>query len=40
MRVRLNANRHDYEADVQADTPLFTVLRDDLGLPGTHFGCG
>jgi aerobic-type carbon monoxide dehydrogenase small subunit (CoxS/CutS family) len=23
-----------------ADTPLLTVLRDDLGLVGTRFGCG
>ena len=40
MRFRLNVNRHDYEANVQADTPLLTVLRDDLGLTGTRFGCG
>ena len=40
MRFRLNINRHDYEADVQAGTPLLTVLRDDLGLTGTRFGCG
>lgn len=40
MRFHLNVNRHDCEADVQADTPLLTVLRDDLGLTGTRFGCG
>ena len=40
MRFHLNINRHAYEADVQADTPLLTVLRDDLGLTGTRFGCG
>ena len=40
MRFRLNVNRHDYEAEVQAGTPLLTVLRDDLGLTGTRFGCG
>jgi aerobic-type carbon monoxide dehydrogenase small subunit (CoxS/CutS family) len=40
MNFRLNVNRHYYEADVQAGTPLLTVLRDDLGLTGTRFGCG
>lgn len=40
MRFHLNINRNSYEADVQAGTPLLTVLRDDLGLTGTRFGCG
>lgn len=26
--------------DVDADTPLLWVIRDDLGLTGTKFGCG
>jgi aerobic-type carbon monoxide dehydrogenase small subunit (CoxS/CutS family) len=39
MRFRLNVNRRFYEVDVQVGTPLLTVLRDDLGLTGTHFGC-
>ncbi len=26
--------------DAAADTPLLYVLRNDLGLPGTRFGCG
>jgi len=26
--------------DVDADTPLLWVIRDDIGLKGTKFGCG
>jgi aerobic-type carbon monoxide dehydrogenase small subunit (CoxS/CutS family) len=26
--------------DVEADTPLLWVIRDELGLTGTKFGCG
>jgi isoquinoline 1-oxidoreductase alpha subunit len=36
----LQINGRDYEADVDADTPLLWVLRDNLGLVGTKFGCG
>ncbi|HEV2964600.1 MAG TPA: (2Fe-2S)-binding protein [Candidatus Angelobacter sp.] len=40
MHYRLNVNRHLYEAEVPSGTPLLSVLRDDLGLTGTRFGCG
>ncbi|HEX6890735.1 MAG TPA: (2Fe-2S)-binding protein [Chryseolinea sp.] len=33
-------NGRSYEADVDADTPLLWVLRDNFGLVGTKFGCG
>ena len=36
----LNINGKEYRADVAADTPLLWVLRDNLGLVGTKFGCG
>ena len=36
----LQINGRSYEADVDADTPLLWVLRDNLGLVGTKFGCG
>lgn len=38
MKLRINGN----EAEVNADpaTPLLWVLRDELGLTGTKFGCG
>ncbi|MBY0330310.1 MAG: (2Fe-2S)-binding protein [Acetobacteraceae bacterium] len=28
------------QVDSEADTPLLWVLRDDLGLTGTKYGCG
>ena len=40
MRFHLNVNRLSYDADVPQGTPLLMVLRDDLGLTGTRFGCG
>jgi isoquinoline 1-oxidoreductase subunit alpha len=36
--VTINGKRHDL--DLPADTPLLWVLRDELGLTGTKFGCG
>jgi isoquinoline 1-oxidoreductase alpha subunit len=37
---KLLINSRNYEADVDADTPLLWVLRDQLGLVGTKYGCG
>ena len=37
---RLNVNNQSHTVDVQPDTPLLWVLRDDLNLRGTKFGCG
>jgi isoquinoline 1-oxidoreductase alpha subunit len=36
----LSINGITYEADVDADTPLLWVIRDEIGLTGTKFGCG
>jgi isoquinoline 1-oxidoreductase alpha subunit len=36
----LKINGKDYQADVAPDTPLLWVLRDNLRLLGTKFGCG
>jgi len=36
--IKVNGKMHDL--DVEADTPLLWVLRDDLRLTGTKFGCG
>lgn len=37
----INVNGKDYELkDVPEDTPLLWVLRDNLGLTGTKYGCG
>ena len=36
----LNVNGKDVRVDVEADMPLLWVLRDELGLRGTKYGCG
>jgi isoquinoline 1-oxidoreductase alpha subunit len=38
--IKLTINGKERVADVEADTPLLWVLREDLGLTGTKFGCG
>ncbi len=40
MRYRLSVNGQRHEVDVDPDTPLLWVLRDELRLTGTKFGCG
>ncbi len=36
----LNVNGKTHKVDVAADTPLLWVLRDNLRMVGTKFGCG
>jgi len=36
----LKVNGQSHAVDVPADTPLLWVLRDNLDLPGTKYGCG
>src|SRR5262245_30244907 len=36
----LNVNGKRYDVDLPDDTPLLWVLRDQIGLTGTKFGCG
>ena len=36
----VNKNRVDISKDVPGDTPLLWILRDDLNLTGTKYGCG
>jgi aerobic-type carbon monoxide dehydrogenase small subunit (CoxS/CutS family) len=38
--VVLNINGSQHSVEVEADTPLLWVLRDELALTGTKFGCG
>jgi isoquinoline 1-oxidoreductase subunit alpha len=38
MKLQINGQEHDVSAP--PDTPLLWVLRDELGLTGTKFGCG
>lgn len=37
---QIDVNGQSREVEADADTPLLWVLRDDLDLPGTKFGCG
>ncbi len=38
--IRLQVNGKEHRLEVEADTPLLWVLRDNLGLTGTKYGCG
>jgi len=38
--AKLNINGKDREIAAAGDTPLLWVLRDEMGLTGTKFGCG
>jgi isoquinoline 1-oxidoreductase subunit alpha len=38
--IRLFVNGKQHQLDVSPDTPLLWVLRDNIGLSGTKFGCG
>jgi nicotinate dehydrogenase subunit A len=40
MGVTLTVNRTPVEVRAEGSTPLILVLRNELGLKGTRFGCG
>lgn len=40
MAFRIKVNGAWLELDVEPEMPLLWVLRDELGLTGTKFGCG
>ncbi len=40
MAVQLMVNGVSHDLDVEDDAPLLWVIRDELGLTGTKFGCG
>ncbi|MEQ5815639.1 (2Fe-2S)-binding protein [Marinobacter sp. NFXS11] len=40
MAVSLTVNGDERSLNIEGDTPLLWVLRDELGLKGTKFGCG
>jgi isoquinoline 1-oxidoreductase subunit alpha len=40
MTVQLKVNGVSHTLDVEDDAPLLWVIRDELGLTGTKFGCG
>lgn len=40
MPITINVNGESRSVEADPDTPLLWVLRDDLKLTGTKFGCG
>lgn len=40
MQSELSVNGKPVKVEAAPDTPLLWVLRDELGLTGTKFGCG
>ena len=40
MKYSLKVNGEVREVDVEADTPLLWVIREELGLTGTKYSCG
>jgi len=38
--INLKVNGKAYQVDVDPSTPILWVIRDNLGLTGTKFGCG
>ena len=40
MGIRLIVNGVVHDLDVEPDAPLLWVIRDELNLTGTKFGCG
>jgi isoquinoline 1-oxidoreductase alpha subunit len=37
---QLNINGRSHDVDVEPDTPLLWVIREQVGLTGTKYGCG
>ena len=40
MIITFNVNQAAYEVDIDPTMPLLWVLRENIGLTGTKFGCG
>jgi isoquinoline 1-oxidoreductase subunit alpha len=40
MAIGFKVNGKAVSASAEADTPLLWVIRDELGMTGTKFGCG
>ena len=38
--IQLTVNGQTHSVDVEPDTPLLWVLREQVGLTGTKYGCG
>lgn len=40
MAIQLKINGNTHQVDLPDDVPLLWVLRDEIGLSGTKYGCG
>ena len=40
MKTQINVNGMPVEVEAEASTPLLWVLRDELNMTGTKYGCG
>ncbi|MDB5964516.1 MAG: (2Fe-2S)-binding protein [Polaromonas sp.] len=40
MTTKFNVNGRTVAVNAEPDTPLLWVIRDELGMTGTKFGCG
>ena len=40
MSITIEVNGRRHETDADPETPLLYILRNDLGLVGTRYGCG
>src|SRR6266576_1700546 len=40
LMTKLNINGSTREVEVEPDTPLLWVIREQVGLTGTKYGCG
>jgi len=40
MALTLTVNGTSHTVDVESETPLLWVIRDNIGLTGTKYGCG
>jgi isoquinoline 1-oxidoreductase alpha subunit len=38
--MQINVNGRSHEVNVEPDTPLLWVIREQIGLTGTKYGCG
>ena len=38
--ISITVNGQAHELDIEPETPLLWVIRDEIGLTGTKFGCG
>ncbi len=38
--ISIKVNGTAYQLDIEPETPLLWVIRDEIGLTGTKFGCG